>query len=127
MLHPPGPHPPRLLYLACLPAAANDDCEVGAAGRKACKNCTCGRAEEGPDAKPAKLTKEMLDNPTSGCGSVSVWVQRLLFGGSVSVCVLPRQEAEDALLSMRHASACCFSSVAACYRGSISTQLPLMR
>ncbi|PRW51069.1 anamorsin-like protein [Chlorella sorokiniana] len=49
--------------------AANDDCEVGAAGRKACKNCTCGRAEEGPDAKPAQLTKEMLDNPTSGCGS----------------------------------------------------------
>lgn len=49
--------------------AANDDCEVGAAGRKACKNCTCGRAEAGPDAKPAKLTKEMLENPTSGCGS----------------------------------------------------------
>lgn len=44
---------------------------MGAAGRKACKNCSCGRAEAGPDAKPAKLTKEMLENPTSGCGSVS--------------------------------------------------------
>jgi hypothetical protein len=42
---------------------------VGAAGRKACANCTCGRAE-GED-KPAQLTREMLDNPTSGCGSVS--------------------------------------------------------
>ena len=31
----------------------------------------CRRAEAGPDAKPAKLTKEMLENPTSGCGSVS--------------------------------------------------------
>ncbi|PSC73770.1 anamorsin-like protein [Micractinium conductrix] len=47
-------------------AAANDDCEVGAAGKKACKNCTCGRAEG--DA-PQELTKDMLENPTSGCGS----------------------------------------------------------
>lgn len=47
--------------------AKNDDCEVGAAGRKACKNCTCGRAEG--QAPEVKLTKDMLDNPTSGCGS----------------------------------------------------------
>ncbi|GAB4818453.1 hypothetical protein N2152v2_005499 [Parachlorella kessleri] len=51
------------------PALTNDDCEAGAASRKACKNCTCGRAEEGPNAPPAQLTKDMLQNPTSGCGS----------------------------------------------------------
>lgn len=33
---------------------------------KACENCTCGRAE---GQGPQKLTKEMLENPTSGCGS----------------------------------------------------------
>lgn len=44
-----------------------DDCEVGAAGRKACKDCTCGRAEG--TAPEVKLSKELLDNPTSGCGS----------------------------------------------------------
>ncbi|KAL4447940.1 hypothetical protein ABPG75_005159 [Micractinium tetrahymenae] len=49
------------------PAAKSDDCEVGAAGRKACKNCTCGRAEG--EATEVKLTKELLENPTSGCGS----------------------------------------------------------
>jgi hypothetical protein len=50
------------------PAAAGDDCEVGAAGRKACADCSCGRA----DGAVAKLTKAMLDNPTSGCGSCSL-------------------------------------------------------
>ncbi len=68
------PRAPLTLPLACSPtilagAAKNDDCEVGAAGRKACKNCTCGRAEG--EAPEVKLTKEMLENPTSGCGSVS--------------------------------------------------------
>ena len=67
-----------MLYSACLPArppaclsavsSSKDDCEVGAAGRKACKDCTCGRAE---GEAPKALTREMLDNPTSGgCGSV---------------------------------------------------------
>ncbi len=42
------------------------DCEVGA-GKKACKNCTCGRAEA--EAAPVKLTQEMLDNPVTNCGS----------------------------------------------------------
>ncbi|KDD73791.1 hypothetical protein H632_c1834p0 [Helicosporidium sp. ATCC 50920] len=37
--------------------------------KKACANCTCGRAEE-EATEAVKLTKEMLDNPTSGCGSV---------------------------------------------------------
>ncbi|KAG7667198.1 putative Anamorsin-like protein [Nannochloris sp. 'desiccata'] len=54
------------------PAPANgaaDDCEVGAGGgRKACDNCSCGRA----DGVVQKLTKEMIDNPTSGCGSCSL-------------------------------------------------------
>lgn len=50
--------------------AAADDCEVGASGRKACKNCSCGRAEA--EDKPVKLTQEMLDNPVSSCGNCSL-------------------------------------------------------
>ncbi|KAG2423853.1 hypothetical protein HXX76_015013 [Chlamydomonas incerta] len=51
-----------------------DDCEVGPGGaRKACKNCSCGRAEAEADAEAggdkAKLTADMLDNPTSACGN----------------------------------------------------------
>jgi len=58
------------------PITKADDCEVGKAGKKACKNCTCGRAEEevaGEAPKP-KLTKEMLENPGVGsnCGSCSL-------------------------------------------------------
>lgn len=52
------------------PAAAEDDCEVGAAGRKACKNCNCGRAEG-----KIELTEDMLDNPqnmSGGCGSCAL-------------------------------------------------------
>lgn len=46
---------------------AADDCEVGAAGRKACKNCTCGRADA--ENEPVKLTPDMLENPVSACGN----------------------------------------------------------
>jgi len=50
------------------PATTRDDCEVGAKGKKACKNCTCGRAEE--EAGPQKVTLDMLDNGVkSSCGS----------------------------------------------------------
>eukprot|EP01025_Chloroclados_australasicus_P019045 TRINITY_DN20229_c0_g1_i1.p2 TRINITY_DN20229_c0_g1~~TRINITY_DN20229_c0_g1_i1.p2 ORF type:complete len:271 (+),score=30.78 TRINITY_DN20229_c0_g1_i1:63-815(+) len=35
-------------------------------GRGACKNCICGRAE---GKGPTKLTKSMVENPQSGCGS----------------------------------------------------------
>lgn len=49
-------------------AVGGDDCEVGAAGKKACADCTCGRAE----GEVKKLTKEMVENPTSGCGSCAL-------------------------------------------------------
>lgn len=48
--------------------AAPVDSSCGATAKKACANCTCGRAE----GKVTKLTKEMLENPQSGCGSCSL-------------------------------------------------------
>ena len=39
--------------------------------KKACANCTCGRAEEEAAGIKAELTPDMLDNPQSACGSVS--------------------------------------------------------
>ncbi|EFA85326.1 hypothetical protein PPL_02327 [Heterostelium album PN500] len=58
------------------PSTSLDDCEVGSK-KKACKNCTCGRAEmeaAGEEPPKPKLTKEMLDNPgvNSNCGSCSL-------------------------------------------------------
>lgn len=44
------------------------DCEVGST-RKACKNCTCGRAEEEQKVEKLGLTMEQLDNPQSACGN----------------------------------------------------------
>jgi len=58
------------------PKTKADDCEVGKSGKKACKNCTCGRAdaEENESAPKPRLTKEMLENPGVGssCGSCSL-------------------------------------------------------
>ncbi|CAK0785945.1 hypothetical protein CVIRNUC_009158 [Coccomyxa viridis] len=44
------------------------DCSTGAT-KKACANCTCGRAEEEAQGIKASLTADMLDNPQSACGS----------------------------------------------------------
>lgn len=44
------------------------DCEVGST-RKACKNCTCGRAEQEEKVQKLDLTMDQLDNPKSACGS----------------------------------------------------------
>lgn len=46
-----------------------DDCEVGKAGRKACKNCTCGRVEMEEKKEKLGLPSDLLDNPQSSCGS----------------------------------------------------------
>lgn len=48
--------------------AAPVESSCGATAKKACANCTCGRAE----GKVTKLTKAMIANPQSGCGSCSL-------------------------------------------------------
>ncbi|KAF3794961.1 Anamorsin-like protein [Nymphaea thermarum] len=44
------------------------DCEVGST-RKACKNCSCGRAEAEEKGEKLVLTAEQLNNPQSSCGN----------------------------------------------------------
>ncbi|KAJ3689226.1 hypothetical protein LUZ61_018390 [Rhynchospora tenuis] len=44
------------------------DCEVGST-RKACKNCTCGRAEAEQKVEKLELTAEQITNPQSACGN----------------------------------------------------------
>ncbi|XP_078150906.1 cytokine-induced anti-apoptosis inhibitor 1, Fe-S biogenesi [Carex rostrata] len=47
------------------------DCEVGST-RKACKNCTCGRAEAEEKVEKLSLTAEQITNPQSACGNCSL-------------------------------------------------------
>ena len=49
-----------------------DDCEVGKSGKKACKNCTCGRAEM-ESSVTISLTEEQIDNFKSACGNVRLF------------------------------------------------------
>ncbi|EIE18569.1 DUF689-domain-containing protein [Coccomyxa subellipsoidea C-169] len=44
------------------------DCEAGAS-KKACADCSCGRAEAEAAGIKAELTADMLKNPQSACGS----------------------------------------------------------
>ncbi|KAL6759754.1 cytokine-induced anti-apoptosis inhibitor 1, Fe-S biogenesis-domain-containing protein [Haematococcus lacustris] len=53
---------------AAAPAAA-EDCSTS---KKACKNCSCGRAEKEAAGEKVVLTQEMLDNPQTNCGSCSL-------------------------------------------------------
>lgn len=62
------------------------DCGV-ASTKKACKNCTCGRAEG--QMEKLDLTPEMLENPQSGCGSV-----RPLYITSNDVMILSNIQAD---------------------------------
>jgi anamorsin len=57
------------------PSSVIGDCEVTST-KKACKNCTCGRAdmEEGSNVPKQKLTLDMIENPgvSSSCGSCAL-------------------------------------------------------
>jgi Cytokine-induced anti-apoptosis inhibitor 1, Fe-S biogenesis len=59
--------------------------------RKACKNCTCGRAEAEAEAERKLLkfglTHDQINNPRSACGSVSDLV-RIQFKEMEEVCLL---------------------------------------
>ncbi|KEH31914.1 anamorsin-like protein [Medicago truncatula] len=50
------------------PELPSGDCEIGPT-RKACKNCSCGRAEEEEKVLKLGLTAEQINNPQSACGS----------------------------------------------------------
>jgi hypothetical protein len=49
--------------------AVPDASDCSQPGKKACANCTCGRAEEEAAGIKVQLTSDMLENPQSACGS----------------------------------------------------------
>jgi hypothetical protein len=53
-------------------------CEDGPKKRKACKNCTCGLAEE-LDAEATKAAKDAAPKATSSCGNVRPLLIILLY------------------------------------------------
>ena len=59
-----------LVTIYCSICCTVGDCEVGST-RKACKNCSCGRAEAEEKVEKLELTPDLLENPQSACGSVS--------------------------------------------------------
>lgn len=92
-------------------AVAADDCEVGATGRKACKDCTCGRAEAEAAGVKVQLTDDMIQNPGVGssCGNVSARFEythcvSITGGGALQVCRLHVAEAPRWLLSATDAA-----------------------
>jgi hypothetical protein len=60
-----------VFVFSCFVENIDDDCEVGKSGKKACKNCTCGRAEM-ESSVTISLTDEQIDNFKSACGNVSL-------------------------------------------------------
>jgi hypothetical protein len=58
--------------------AVADNCGVA---KKACKNCSCGRAEIEAKQEEAGLTAAQISNPKSACGSVSNSVEVNFFSG----------------------------------------------
>ncbi|XWS31545.1 hypothetical protein CRYUN_Cryun23aG0085400 [Craigia yunnanensis] len=54
------------------------DCEVGST-RRACKNCTCGRAEQEEKVQKLELTMDQLNNPQSACGNLYLVLYPSLF------------------------------------------------
>lgn len=81
------------MHTYLLLTAGAGDCSTS---RKACKNCSCGRAEKEAAGEKVTLTQEMLDNPQTNCGNVGGSSHRLfvmyssLAGDPVSLGVLAR-------------------------------------